>query len=303
MAHSLMTQGSSLLIRTTAVTIVVMGFFGIATGALPVRCWVGGACGTSATPAAGPAAEAASPQPPAAMAAPSSAAPTPDEVAVAETTATTTVAKSAPTLTHNDVLASTFAQLRVDVKTPARTGSSTTAVASAATQPAGSTLVNPETGLSKRVVRPLTVRADGSVELPPVAATAYAEPAKVPAVPASSPAVAAAAQIGAGEKPAAEARPAAESKPAAEKKIAEASPSLSSKPKPAEPAGKSSSGLSIVAGAGANIRATPSKGGKVLFALNGGEKVTVLESKRGWSRIKDDQGRTGWIFDDGLKHG
>ena len=43
--------------------------------------------------------------------------------------------------------------------------------------------------------------------------------------------------------------------------------------------------------------------GRVLFALNGGERVTVLDSSRGWLKIKDDQGRTGWIFSDGVKRG
>jgi uncharacterized protein YgiM (DUF1202 family) len=51
------------------------------------------------------------------------------------------------------------------------------------------------------------------------------------------------------------------------------------------------------------VRSSPSKGGKVLFALSGGESVTVLENKRGWLRIKDDQGRTGWVYSDGVKRG
>ena len=56
----------------------------------------------------------------------------------------------------------------------------------------------------------------------------------------------------------------------------------------------------IVAGKGANVRSSPGKSSKVLFALNGGEKVTIVENKRGWMRIKDDQGRVGWIYSDGL---
>ena len=37
--------------------------------------------------------------------------------------------------------------------------------------------------------------------------------------------------------------------------------------------------------------------------LAGGETVTVIDSQRGWLRVRDDQGRTGWIYADGVKRG
>ena len=62
-------------------------------------------------------------------------------------------------------------------------------------------------------------------------------------------------------------------------------------------------GGATISGAGANVRSSPSTSGKVLFALGRGEVVTVLENKRGWLRVKDDQGRTGWVYSDGVKRG
>ena len=37
-----------------------------------------------------------------------------------------------------------------------------------------------------------------------------------------------------------------------------------------------------------------------LFGLAGGEKVTVSENRRGWLKVTDDQGRTGWVYKDYL---
>lgn len=57
-----------------------------------------------------------------------------------------------------------------------------------------------------------------------------------------------------------------------------------------------------VTGAGANVRAKPARGGsEVLFALAGGEEVTIVERSRGWARIVDDRGRSGWIYGDYLR--
>ncbi|WP_299644663.1 SH3 domain-containing protein [Devosia sp.] len=51
-----------------------------------------------------------------------------------------------------------------------------------------------------------------------------------------------------------------------------------------------------VAGQGVNVRAGPGKSQGKLFALAGGEKVKVSENQRGWLRVTDDQGRTGWVY-------
>jgi uncharacterized protein YgiM (DUF1202 family) len=41
----------------------------------------------------------------------------------------------------------------------------------------------------------------------------------------------------------------------------------------------------------------------VLFALSGGETVKIVENKRGWLHVTDDQGRSGWIYSDFVKRG
>jgi hypothetical protein len=253
--------GGGLLIRTAAVTIVVMGFFGVATGALPVRCLIGGACGPT-TPEAK---TTAAPQPAAATPAPAGI----EQV----------VLKTAPTLSSNDVIAGTFAQLNVELKPPGTPPTSPTQVASA--KGPAAVVTNPDTGLSKRVVRALGVRPDGT----PVMGTDLAEAYAAPAPLRPSPAVEAAAWIGTGQTP----------------QVADVTPAdLSPAVAPAEAVAHKATGVATVDGQGANVRSGPGKSGKVLFALRGGEQVTIVESKRGWMRIKDDQGRVGWIYSDGL---
>jgi SH3-like domain-containing protein len=51
-----------------------------------------------------------------------------------------------------------------------------------------------------------------------------------------------------------------------------------------------------VAGAGVNVRSSPSKDGEKLFALAGGKQVTVTENQHGWLRILDAEGRSGWVY-------
>lgn len=53
-----------------------------------------------------------------------------------------------------------------------------------------------------------------------------------------------------------------------------------------------------VTGGGVNVRASASSSGEKLFALGPGEMVTVVETERGWLRVTDDQGRTGWLYED-----
>jgi hypothetical protein len=55
-----------------------------------------------------------------------------------------------------------------------------------------------------------------------------------------------------------------------------------------------------VKGMGVNVRSAPTSAGGKLFALKGGEKVTVIETKRGWVRVTDSRGRSGWAYKDYL---
>lgn len=52
-----------------------------------------------------------------------------------------------------------------------------------------------------------------------------------------------------------------------------------------------------VLGAGVNVRSSPSSGAEKLFALPGGRKVSVSETQRGWLKITDDKGRSGWLYE------
>lgn len=76
------------------------------------------------------------------------------------------------------------------------------------------------------------------------------------------------------------------------------------KPEPAKPeaATETASGGDVrtVVGAGVNVRSGPGKSNGRAFGLAGGEKVTVGENRRGWLKITDDQGRTGWVYKDYL---
>jgi hypothetical protein len=104
---------------------------------------------------------------------------------------------------------------------------------------------------------------------------------------------------------------AASVKAAAEQKLAEvANPEPAVEPEPAaepdavaepepepEPAKAVASGdTRTIVGAGVNVRSGPGKSNGKLFALAGGEKVKVGENRRGWLKITDDQGRSGWIY-------
>ncbi|HVY51737.1 MAG TPA: SH3 domain-containing protein [Devosia sp.] len=273
-----------------SVTIVVMAFFGVATGALPVRCWIGGLCSASSDPAAvglgAPRSASADPSP----VAPAAEAEKPVQMAIAAP-ANQVRSPSGPTLTNNDVIGATFSQLKVDFQAPNSLPASPAKLAAAQPlaappplQPEAESAGPTEGGLTRRVVSTVSIRADGTPELGTNVAEAYAPAPKVPGT-APSPALDAAARIGAGQTPVAEVAPAVDLRPEAAA---------------TKPAG-SKAGLATVLGQGANVRANPSKAGKVLFAINGGEKVTVLESRRGWLRIKDDQGRIGWIYADGVR--
>ena len=273
-------SSTSLLVSSSILTVLIIGFLGVASGVINVGCIMTGSCKAPATPAE---AAVAKLQPP-----------VPAQAQPAVEMITPVVQKSAPSLTNNDVLAATFAQLKVELSPPTTNSTSTagtTAVATATVPPVTplkpvTTIKNDDTGLTTRVVRAITVKPDGTPDLGSTVAEAYAAPS-APVVP-PSPAVDAAARIGAGQLPLVDAEPV---------KMTPAKPAVTQK------SASTGGGGATIAGAGANVRSSPSKGGKVLFAIKGGEDVTVLENKRGWLHIKDDQGRTGWVYSDGVKRG
>ena len=133
------------------------------------------------------------------------------------------------------------------------------------------------------VVAPLTPQAEATqvAEAPP----AETEPPPQPA-PSSEP------------EPSSEPAPTPSQEPVA---VAEA-------PEPAPPAARRSDNASmayapatgdsaVVTGAGANVRSVPRVGGsEVLFALRGGEEITIMEMQGGWARIVDRQSRSGWLY-------
>ncbi len=87
----------------------------------------------------------------------------------------------------------------------------------------------------------------------------------------------------------------AEPEPAAE------APPAAPEPKPEPKVEPTASGdTRTVVGAGVNVRSGPGKSNGRAFGLAGGEKVTVGENRRGWLKITDDQGRTGWVYKDYL---
>jgi len=106
---------------------------------------------------------------------------------------------------------------------------------------------------------------------------------------------------------------AAQVKADAERKLAEVAksqPEPVDEPEPAKPEAKpepeakseaaASGDTRTVAGSGVNVRSGPGKSNGRAFGLAGGEKVTVGENRRGWLKITDDQGRTGWVYKDYL---
>jgi hypothetical protein len=198
-------------------------------------------------------------------------APTTEPVKVAAAAPVT----SPPTLTKNDVVAASFAALPAQLQKPVVASRSKSLVA--------------EAPLSKRVVQVVAVRPDGTPMLGSTMVQAYAATSWAPPV-SDIPALDAAASIGAGEAP--EVMPMAAPKPVKVASVDRAAPAA------ADDSGKSA----VISGSGANVRSAPTKGAnKVLFALAGGTKVTVGESRHGWLHVTDAKGRSGWVYADYVK--
>jgi SH3-like domain-containing protein len=58
-----------------------------------------------------------------------------------------------------------------------------------------------------------------------------------------------------------------------------------------------------VKGQGVNVRSGPSSSNGKLFALKGGAKVTVTDEQRGWLKVTDADGRSGWVYQQFLSGG
>lgn len=249
------------VLRASAITVLVVGVLAAATGALPVQCFTGTICGPE-KPATTPLPKLVN-------------APQPEKrIAVASV-------DSKPTLTRNDVIAATFAQLDVTLPAPAQTlpKEVITPTADAAS----------ETDLKTHVVRTVSIRPDGT---PLQVASVDAGP--TPLVPKVESAV----EVAAVDEPS----PALVTKPDEDVQVAAAEPAEVSAPKvDAAPAVHLAAGdVGLINGGGANARNLPSKAkGKVLFTLGPGASITVVERKTsGWLKITDPKGRMGWIYED-----
>lgn len=61
-------------------------------------------------------------------------------------------------------------------------------------------------------------------------------------------------------------------------------------------------GNAVIGRQGANVRSEPTtRGGDVLFALASGEEVTITQTSKGWSKVVDEKGRSGWIWGELLR--
>ena len=169
-----------------------------------------------------------------------------------------------PTLTQNDLVAATFEVLRVE-------------------------LTSMQGDLTTRKVKTVTINPDGTPVLEAAATTLGAEPAPVADAPPEETLVAETEPPAASEVLADDGSSEIAATPVVSNEADDASTSLAYAPARGDAA--------TVAGKGANVRSLPQKGGsEVLFALTGGAEVTIVEMRKGWARIVDPQGRSGWIY-------
>jgi Bacterial SH3 domain len=261
--------GRNLLVRTLIATAAVFLFLGFATGALPVKCLTQGLTSCGAVPSVAPPGGDTA-------ATPLRFAPLPAATKVA------TAEPTAPTLTDNEVVAATFATLQPGLSSMAPIASTFRSTAAA-----------DDTTLSTRTVKTVTIHADGT---PAIAGTSSAPATQIAeaSLPAVAPLVAppsddAAAAINA------VAPSVAVAKPQVAEKLA-----LVEDPVPVKTKKPTGGKFSIVTGQGANVHVSAGSSSKVVFALEGGSKVTVLDSSHGWIHITDAQGRSGWMYKDYL---
>lgn len=78
-------------------------------------------------------------------------------------------------------------------------------------------------------------------------------------------------------------------------------PLVKNPPAAEAPEKQAATGFKKVASSGVTVRSGPGKSNKSLFNLSGGSQVTVLDDSKGWLKIKDAQGRTGWAYKSYIK--
>lgn len=267
MAHPVFSRiGSSPLGRAGLATISILALAGFAAGGLPLTCRLApGASFCIGDGTLGP--QAAEPVPAAsAEPAAASASPAPSAEPHAEAVETAMI-EQAPALTQKDLVAATFEALRVELTS---------------SQPE-------ESELTTRKVKSVAINPDGTPVSPPAEAASPSEPETLVADAAEEP-------LPEPDPTAASELAAPPEEPAAAVEEDSVSTSLAYAPARGDAA--------TVTGKGANVRSLPQKGGsEVLFALAGGAEVTIVEMRKGWAKIVDAQGRSGWIYGQYLTRG
>lgn len=155
------------------------------------------------------------------------------------------------------------------------------------------TLVATPGELTSRKVKTVSIGADGQpvgegkTDAAGPAPLTPEGPADVAAAPAQE------------EEPAPEPPATAEQRSSEPVQVAAAEPAEDVAPVAYAPVGK---GMAVVKGKGVNVRSAPKKGAnEVLFTLAGGEEVTIVEMSKGWAKIVDSRGRSGWAYGDFLR--
>jgi len=279
MGRFFIAMSRNLLVRVGAAAVAVVALLGVVTGALPVSCFARGAISCSTT-ASGDAV-----QTPAEAQVQPQIAPVDVPIVVVKTK-TVSLETTAPTITHNDLVAATFALLPPELLAPP---------AAKSTPPA-----SPENSApAVRVVKTTPIRVQqtqvATIDTPAVVAAESIAASSAPASP-DEPVV---------QLPIAYANELSGPAPntssvqaSSAEAVAEAEPSAP----PPKAAPKSDSKHMVVTGQGANVRSSPTKGKSgVLFALAGGESVAVGEDIRGWLHVTDGKGRSGWVYQDFLR--
>jgi hypothetical protein len=260
--------GASPLWRAGLASIFILGLAGFAAGVIPQACRSGVVICQAGGPAAGDlTADVLAPldttSAPAAPVETSEPEPAPAEPETAVAAIDTSMrAREPAALTRNDLIAQTFAALDLGLTTTPGE-------------------------LTARKVRTIEIGPDGMPVLPPADTQVAAAPG-ASAEPAPQP---------------------------VELEVAEIEEPVRVEPAPPEPSTASSEeeptatayapvrgGNAIVGRQGANVRTLPqTSGSEVLYALASGEEVTIMETTKGWSKIVDSRGRSGWVWGELLR--
>lgn len=262
---------NNLLVRASVATVAGFVLLGVASGALPVQCFTGLAACRSVDDTAKLTDTAVAP------------AATPAVVKVA------TAAPAAPTLTKNDVIAGSFARLNVDLEALPTGELTKRVVKTVAIGPDGLPVTNSPAKAVAKVQPPEPVAEVKTAEVAPVASRTE-PPARKILIKPLFPETVEAAPL---------AYTASAAKDAKQSSAEVATTEVASAEQPAPAKAKTSGSKAVVKGSGVNVRSAPSKGkSKVMFALAPGAVVTVSDNQRGWLKVSDSKGRSGWVYED-----